>query len=141
MISTCYCGKKKIDTIFPIHYLLIINVIIPVRSCDSRPDMGFADAPHGGRKQECRLTVDNDILCKQNLTMSIIHVSGGAGGSALTDRTSFIGSSIPDEIKHMIKHLKQVDKTKFRKILQGGSVNNADFQLLTHADFVFFRFN
>ena len=51
--------------------------------------------------------------------MSIIHVTEGKSGKTIVDRTPFIGHKIPDQVKMMIKTLKKVDKTLFRKFLQG----------------------
>ena len=36
-----------------------------------------------------------------------------------TENTLFVGPRIPDEIRRMIPHLTSIDKTLFRKILQG----------------------
>ena len=51
--------------------------------------------------------------------MSIIHVTDSKTSKTLVDRTPFIGHKVPDSVKVMIKTLKKVDKTSFRKFLQG----------------------
>ena len=53
--------------------------------------------------------------------MSVVHIVG-EGGSLSTERTSFVGQRIPNEIKVLPKYLKKIDKATFRKILQGDTL-------------------
>ncbi|XP_006632837.2 COMM domain-containing protein 5 [Lepisosteus oculatus] len=42
----------------------------------------------------------------------------GKPGVQMTDRTSFLGARIPSDVEIMVKHLKNLDKELFRKILK-----------------------
>ena len=61
----------------------------------------------------------NFIFAFLSVKMSIIHVTDSKTSKTLVDRTPFIGHKVPDSVKVMIKTLKKVDKTSFRKFLQG----------------------
>jgi len=52
--------------------------------------------------------------------MAGVHV-GGVGGGVAAERSSFVGTRVPDEISKMIKTLNSVnvDKTTFRAIVAG----------------------
>ncbi|KAL5012932.1 hypothetical protein ScPMuIL_011483 [Solemya velum] len=66
--------------------------------------------------------------------MSIIQVIG-TGKSVVSDRMSFVGARVPNEIKTMIVPLSKLTKQKFRKLIQlivsdleGQDVNNSLFK-------------
>ena len=60
--------------------------------------------------------------------MSIVQVKGT--GRRLAERNAFYGSSVPVEIKRMIKPLKKLDQSTFRSLLQGETTSPFCFHLI-----------
>ncbi|XP_064636184.1 COMM domain-containing protein 5-like [Lineus longissimus] len=67
--------------------------------------------------------------------MSFIHVTGAGAGGIGAERTLFFGPRIPQEVKLMVKHAKNIDKSIFRKLLhmavldiEGKEVDSSLFQ-------------